>query len=102
MTRRPTTGPRSPRGYRGSRSFGAPASRPGGATGCPPPVTAPGCRNARLETHHVLRNRATLALHHVDGEQLNRSCSTHCRTALVVDSPECDAPSVYLDRKSVV
>jgi len=30
-TCRPTTGPRSPRGYRGSRSFGAPASRPGGA-----------------------------------------------------------------------
>src|SRR5207249_10639537 len=98
MTRRPTTGPRSPRGYRGSRSFGAPASRPDGAPGCPPPVTAPGCRSARLEGHHVLRSRALLALHHVVGEPLDRSCRTHCRTPLVVESPECDAAFVCLMR----
>src|SRR5438128_8287095 len=136
MTRRPTTGPRSPRGYRGSRSFGAPASRPDGAPGCPPPVTAPGCRSARLEGHYVLRSRALLALHHVEldlgalakrvtlaldgavmtedvlaavvtgdeaealvvGEPLDRSCRTHCRTPLVVESPECDAAFVCLMR----
>src|SRR5436309_12513268 len=105
--------------------------------GCPPPVTAPGCRSARLEGHHVLRSRALLALHHVEldlgalakrlvtlaldgavmtedvlaavvtgdeaealvvGEPLDRSCRTHCRTPLVVESPECDAAFVCLMR----
>src|SRR5207249_1448129 len=100
-------------------------------------VTAPGCRSARLEGHHVLRSRALLALHHVEldlgalakrlvtlaldgavmtedvlaavvtgdeaealvvGEPLDRSCRTHCRTPLVVESPECDAAFVCLMR----